>query len=77
MGRGRGRRDNDLIGQTVRISQGPYKGKDLKTYIYLSHHYQSLIISVSQGTLVLTLCLRFPGYIGSNGVPTFPRVHWF
>ncbi|CAL8348423.1 unnamed protein product [Arctogadus glacialis] len=26
MGRGRGRRDNDLIGQTVRISQGPYKG---------------------------------------------------
>ncbi|NXX22414.1 SPT5H factor, partial [Podargus strigoides] len=24
--RGRGRRDNDLIGQTVRISQGPYKG---------------------------------------------------
>lgn len=27
MSRGRGRRDNDLIGQTVRISQGPYKGK--------------------------------------------------
>ena len=27
MGRGRGRRDNDLIGQTVRISQGPYKGE--------------------------------------------------
>lgn len=27
MGRGRGRRDNELIGQTVRISQGPYKGK--------------------------------------------------
>ncbi|XP_006801313.1 transcription elongation factor SPT5 [Neolamprologus brichardi] len=26
MGRGRGRRDNELIGQTVRISQGPYKG---------------------------------------------------
>ncbi|XP_017695075.1 PREDICTED: transcription elongation factor SPT5, partial [Lepidothrix coronata] len=26
MSRGRGRRDNDLIGQTVRISQGPYKG---------------------------------------------------
>uniref|UniRef100_A0A673WK36 Transcription elongation factor SPT5 n=1 Tax=Salmo trutta TaxID=8032 RepID=A0A673WK36_SALTR len=26
MGRGRGRRDNDLIGQTVHISQGPYKG---------------------------------------------------
>uniref|UniRef100_A0A3Q1EY02 Transcription elongation factor SPT5 n=1 Tax=Acanthochromis polyacanthus TaxID=80966 RepID=A0A3Q1EY02_9TELE len=25
MGRGRGRRDNELIGQTVRISQGPYK----------------------------------------------------
>lgn len=27
MGRGRGRRDNELIGQTVRISQGPYKGE--------------------------------------------------
>lgn len=27
MGRGRGRRDNELIGQTVRISQGPYKGQ--------------------------------------------------
>lgn len=27
MSRGRGRRDNDLIGQTVRISQGPYKGE--------------------------------------------------
>lgn len=26
MSRGRGRRDNELIGQTVRISQGPYKG---------------------------------------------------
>lgn len=26
MWRGRGRRDNELIGQTVRISQGPYKG---------------------------------------------------
>uniref|UniRef100_A0A674GHL0 Transcription elongation factor SPT5 n=1 Tax=Taeniopygia guttata TaxID=59729 RepID=A0A674GHL0_TAEGU len=26
LSRGRGRRDNDLIGQTVRISQGPYKG---------------------------------------------------
>uniref|UniRef100_A0A8D2JJM6 Transcription elongation factor SPT5 n=1 Tax=Varanus komodoensis TaxID=61221 RepID=A0A8D2JJM6_VARKO len=26
MSHGRGRRDNDLIGQTVRISQGPYKG---------------------------------------------------
>ncbi|XP_041321457.1 transcription elongation factor SPT5, partial [Pyrgilauda ruficollis] len=25
LSRGRGRRDNDLIGQTVRISQGPYK----------------------------------------------------
>lgn len=29
MSRGRGRRDNDLIGQTVRISQGPYKGGGL------------------------------------------------
>lgn len=29
MSRGRGRRDNELIGQTVRISQGPYKGKPL------------------------------------------------
>lgn len=27
MSRGRGRRDNELIGQTVRISQGPYKGE--------------------------------------------------
>jgi transcription elongation factor SPT5 len=27
MGGGRGRRDNELIGQTVRISQGPYKGE--------------------------------------------------
>lgn len=27
MWRGRGRRDNELIGQTVRISQGPYKGQ--------------------------------------------------
>ena len=29
MGRGRGRmsRDMELIGQTVRISQGPYKGE--------------------------------------------------
>ena len=26
MSRGRGRRDHELIGQTVRISQGPYKG---------------------------------------------------
>ena len=26
MSRGRRRRDNELIGQTVRISQGPYKG---------------------------------------------------
>lgn len=30
MGRGRGRRDNELIGQTVRISQGPYKGNCLQ-----------------------------------------------
>lgn len=29
MSRGRGRRDNELIGQTVRISQGPYKGEPL------------------------------------------------
>lgn len=27
MWRGRGRRDNELIGQTVLISQGPYKGQ--------------------------------------------------
>ncbi|KAG8193552.1 hypothetical protein JTE90_003761 [Oedothorax gibbosus] len=26
MGRGRGRRDNDLIGQTIKITHGPYKG---------------------------------------------------
>lgn len=32
MSRGRGRRDNELIGQTVRISQGPYKG-DLEGHI--------------------------------------------
>lgn len=31
MSRGRGRRDNELIGQTVRISQGPYKG-DLQAF---------------------------------------------
>ncbi|KAB0392239.1 hypothetical protein E2I00_011240, partial [Balaenoptera physalus] len=34
MSRGRGRRDNELIGQTVRISQGPYKG-DLRGHTSL------------------------------------------
>lgn len=26
VGRGRGRRDSELIGQTIKITQGPYKG---------------------------------------------------
>lgn len=36
MWRGRGRRDNELIGQTVRISQGPYKGQRGREHSHLT-----------------------------------------
>ena len=63
MGRGRGRRDNDLIGQTVRISQGPYKGEcvcspgphllALALFSYpATRRLSDLSAYVSQGTLV-------------------------
>ena len=71
MGRGRGRRDNDLIGQTVRISQGPYKGERHKTRINplmnLPHRPKSQSSSM--------LGLSFPVCIVSNAVPRFPTVH--
>lgn len=54
MGRGRGRRDNELIGQTVRISQGPYKGKTEGNGVNVG--------PVDGSMLMAFLC--FPGYIG-------------
>lgn len=54
MGRGRGRRDNELIGQTVRISQGPYKGEKPQSRRCRGRARKKLIMSE----------LRFPGYIG-------------
>lgn len=56
MSRGRGRRDNELIGQTVRISQGPYKG-DCRRCGDGGGAWQ-------RGPLALTFCVPRPGYIG-------------
>ena len=46
MGRGRGRRDNELIGQTVRISQGPYKGKP-PVFISVSVYMRTFLLITS------------------------------
>lgn len=65
MGRGRGRRDNELIGQTVRISQGPYKGQCCPKRC----HFALFTWSVSkQPATSLHISIHFPqifpGYIG-------------
>lgn len=73
MGRGRGRRDNDLIGQTVRISQGPYKGELLSWRQCLSPMSSGITkpsyintLRLGEPTLHSTRPLSscFPGYIG-------------
>lgn len=64
MGRGRGRRDNELIGQTVRISQGPYKGGHSQWAFTAasSHRRSSLALTRTRPDLLFPPNL--PGYIG-------------
>lgn len=59
MGRGRGRRDNELIGQTVRISQGPYKGKTCRPQV---QQRDSFYLNAESD--ITSYILHFPGYIG-------------
>lgn len=58
MGRGRGRRDNELIGQTVRISQGPYKGQ---TEVHDAASVMKVIKNADQFPVFLRLHRRGEG----------------
>ena len=77
-GRGRGRdanrRDKELIGQTVRIVQGPYKG-EVHILIIICHGATILsckcFFSSFHGYIVLKPCRYIDG--GSNGI-FFPGV---
>uniref|UniRef100_A0A7N6A0G3 Transcription elongation factor SPT5 n=1 Tax=Anabas testudineus TaxID=64144 RepID=A0A7N6A0G3_ANATE len=73
MGRGRGRRDNELIGQTVRISQGPYKGyigvvKDAtESTARVELHSTCQTISVDRQRLTTMGAKRHSGMTSSHG----------
>ncbi|MGH0148415.1 UNVERIFIED_CONTAM: hypothetical protein FKN15_014145 [Acipenser sinensis] len=73
MGRGRGRRDNDLIGQTVRISQGPYKGyigvvKDAtESTARVELHSTCQTISVDRQRLTTVGAKRHGGMTSTHG----------
>uniref|UniRef100_A0A668AI22 Transcription elongation factor SPT5 n=1 Tax=Myripristis murdjan TaxID=586833 RepID=A0A668AI22_9TELE len=73
MGRGRGRRDNDLIGQTVRISQGPYKGyigvvKDAtESTARVELHSTCQTISVDRQRLTTMGAKRHSGMTSTHG----------
>ncbi|MBN3319107.1 SPT5H factor, partial [Atractosteus spatula] len=73
MGRGRGRRDNDLIGQTVRISQGPYKGyigvvKDAtESTARVELHSTCQTISVDRQRLTTVGARRHGGMTSTHG----------
>ncbi|KAM7398801.1 hypothetical protein PAMP_018111 [Pampus punctatissimus] len=73
MGRGRGRRDNELIGQTVRISQGPYKGyigvvKDAtESTARVELHSTCQTISVDRQRLTTMGAKRHSGMTSTHG----------
>uniref|UniRef100_A0A8D3CKL1 Transcription elongation factor SPT5 n=1 Tax=Scophthalmus maximus TaxID=52904 RepID=A0A8D3CKL1_SCOMX len=73
MGRGRGRRDNELIGQTVRISQGPYKGyigvvKDAtESTARVELHSTCQTISVDRQRLTAMGAKRHSGMTSAHG----------
>uniref|UniRef100_UPI00358F343B transcription elongation factor SPT5-like isoform X2 n=1 Tax=Myxine glutinosa TaxID=7769 RepID=UPI00358F343B len=72
-GRGRGRRDTELIGQTVRICQGPYKGyigmvKDAtESTARVELHSTCQTISVDRSRLTTMDARRRPGMSSAHG----------
>lgn len=73
MGRGRGRRDNDLIGQTVRISQGPYKGK----YFCVCTNLSKTSTGIVQDFLIIILGTYFHLFISGlvcGNLQVFPQL---
>uniref|UniRef100_A0A8C4QQR9 Transcription elongation factor SPT5 n=1 Tax=Eptatretus burgeri TaxID=7764 RepID=A0A8C4QQR9_EPTBU len=72
-GRGRGRRDTELIGQTVRICQGPYKGyigmvKDAtESTARVELHSTCQTISVDRSRLTTMDARRRPGMTSAHG----------
>ncbi|CAM9135509.1 unnamed protein product [Bubo scandiacus] len=81
MSRGRGRRDNDLIGQTVRISQGPYKGyigvvKDAtESTARVELHSTCQTISVDRQRLTTVGSRRPGGMTSAYGRTPIPPLH--
>lgn len=82
MGRGRGRRDNELIGQTVRISQGPYKGEPVteeaaaRRQLSASKPSRPSSHSQAERGRSSVAASTDSSQTALMNLPTFSRLHW-